>query len=119
MSTFPRLKSGAVLQYPTERRLKHPVRILPFVDGGEQRYPLFNKPRRRWVVSMDLLDDQEAGRVDEFVRSQAALGEVFQFEDPWDGTLHEKCRLKGAGVDLQCTGPDRSRVRIEIEEDPE
>jgi hypothetical protein len=119
MSTFPRLKTGAVLQYPAERSLNNRVRVLPFVDGGEQRYPLSDKPRRRWVINLELLDDQEASRVDRFVKTQAALGEVFEFEDPWDGTLHKNCRVGGAGMELQCYGPNRNRLRIQIEEDPE
>jgi hypothetical protein len=119
MSSFPRLKSGAVLQYPSQRALTQPVRVLRFLDGQEQRYALEKAPRRRWLVQFDLLDDREAAALEEFVKAQALSGGTFGFEDPWSGSIYPKCRISGDGIELQGTGEDRNRAQVEIVEEAE
>ncbi len=96
MAEFPKLKTGAVVQYPMTRELRIKTRVLPFIDGSEQRY-LMEKPRRRWVIQLDALDEGEAARIDEFVRQHFETLESFLFTDPWSGATYARCVVEGSG----------------------
>lgn len=92
MLTFPRLRTGAVVQYPFERAIEQPVSVFTFLDGKEQRFPS-RRCRRKWVVRLDQMDEQEAAAVDSLVRAHLLTLEPFQFTDPWSGTIHDRCRI--------------------------
>jgi hypothetical protein len=119
MSLFPQLKSGAVLQYPTSRAICSRVRVLRFVDGSEQRFAVQKAFPRKWVVEYSGLDDQETNELETFVRGQAAIGERFAFEDPWDGSVQDNCRISGDAIECLYSGPDNNSIRLEITQEPD
>ncbi len=44
MNEFPKLKTGAVLQYPAAKRLECLTQVTRFLDGSEQRFRDFAAP---------------------------------------------------------------------------
>ena len=94
MSTFPQLKTGAVIQYPATREIRSATRVLTFVDGSEQRYRERAAPLRRWVIRLDLLDEEEIRRIEEFFVSEQGRFGSFVFVDPWDGREFANCSLE-------------------------
>ena len=38
MNEFPKLKTGAVAQYPAQRTTRYSTHVMRFMDGSEQRY---------------------------------------------------------------------------------
>jgi hypothetical protein len=93
MSDFPTLKTGAVLQYPAQRRTQFSTKVLRFVDGSEQRFQNYPTPLRRWLIQIDLLDQAELHSLREFFRTQNGAAGSFSFIDPWDGTTYPTCSL--------------------------
>jgi hypothetical protein len=93
MSTFPTLKTGAVMQYPAQRGVTFSTTALQFVDGSEQRFRSYKTPLHRWVIQLSLLDQTELHEFQEFFRATAGRAENFTFTDPWDGTSYSSCSL--------------------------
>lgn len=93
MSTFPTLKTGAVMQYPAQRNVAFSTVPMQFVDGSEQRFRSYQGPLHRWVIQLSLLDQAELQEFQEFVRAMAGRAENFAFTDPWDGTNYPSCSL--------------------------
>ena len=56
MSSFPTLKTGAVMQYPAIRESRRETTVLRFVDGAEQRYRDGGSAAHRWAIRLDQLD---------------------------------------------------------------
>jgi len=94
MSTFPTLKTGAVLQYPAVRGSQHSTFVLRFLDGSEQRFRDNAGPLRRWVIRLSLLDESEMTRLEEFYQSQQGGAGEFAFTDPSDGATYPNCSLE-------------------------
>jgi len=95
MSDFPTLRTGAVLQYPAQRRNQFSTKVCRFLDGSEQRFQNYQTPLRRWLIQLDLLDQTELHTLREFFRTQSGAAESFSFTDPWDGTTYSACSLAG------------------------
>jgi hypothetical protein len=93
MAEFPKLKTGAVAQYPASREARLRNESVRFLDGTFQRYRDAGAVRRQWVIQLELLDEGEMAALEEFfVVVDGAFGE-FTFTDPWDGQAYEHCRL--------------------------
>jgi len=116
MSGFPTLKTGAVAQYPAERRLQFSTDGVRFVDGSGQRYQNYAAPVRRWVVKLDLLDENEMQNVQEFFRSQRGASGTFAFADPWDGTPHPSCSFDVDGLSMSYQADLRGQTQVIIRE---
>lgn len=93
MSTFPTLKTGAVMQYPAQRGLEFSTTTLQFVDGSEQRFRNYEAALHRWVIQLSLLDQSELQELEEFFRGIAGPAADFAFTDPLDGTNYPSCSL--------------------------
>jgi hypothetical protein len=116
MSAFPKLKTGAVTQYPAGRVLEHATEVMRFVDGSEQRYRRRGAAVRRWEIRLDLLDESEIARLKEFfVLEQGRFGS-FSFEDPWDGSVHADCSLENDELEIQLLGEARGRLSLVVRE---
>ena len=116
MSDFPLLKTGAVLQYPATHHIQHSTRVLQFLDGGEQRFREYPKAIRKWVIRLDLLDEGELARLEEFFQSQQGrLGE-FSFTDPWDDTVYPDCSLESDVIELNFEDLMRGRAMVVVRE---
>src|SRR5271165_847025 len=94
MSSFPTLKTGAVMQYPAERSRQFSNQVLRFLDGSGQRFRDFAQPLHRWVIRLDAIDESELNQLREFFRIQDGSAGEFSFTDPWDGTVYPSCSLE-------------------------
>jgi hypothetical protein len=116
MSAFPKLKTGAVVQYPASRGLAHATEVLRFLDGTEQRYRTRGPAGRRWAIRLDLLDETEIARLQEFfVAAQGRFGS-FSFEDPWDASVHPDCSLEVDEFAVELLGETRGRLTLVVRE---
>jgi hypothetical protein len=91
MAAFPKLKTGAVAQFPAGRALAFSNQSVQFVDGSAQRYRDSAGALRRWEIRLSNLDEAELAKLEEFfAANQGAFG-GFAFTDPWDGVEHSDC----------------------------
>ena len=116
MARFPKLKTGAVVQYPAVRAESHATEVRKFLDCGEQRYRDFAAARRRWVVSLEMLDETEMARLARFFDEQQGRLGVFEFEDPWTGTVIAACRFGEDRLGVVEEYESRCGVRVTVEE---
>jgi hypothetical protein len=93
MTDFPRLKTGAVLQYPAERSLRFPTYKFRFIDGTEQGFRVSAGPMRRWLIRLDLLDEAELSAIEQFFQDQQGSFGRFAFRDPADGEEYSDCSI--------------------------
>ncbi len=94
MSVFPKLKSGVVAQYPVVRGNSFSTSVSRFLDSSEQRFRDYRGLRRRWVVRLSQLDETELQRLSEFFVEQQGRAGMFDFEDPWTGSVVSGCRFE-------------------------
>jgi hypothetical protein len=93
MSTFPTLKTGAVMQYPAQRGLQFSTTALQFVDGSEQRFCNYESVLHSWVIQLSLLDQRELQALQQFFRGIVGPAGNFAFTDPSDDTNYPSCSL--------------------------
>ncbi|MFN9458508.1 MAG: DUF2460 domain-containing protein [Acidobacteriota bacterium] len=93
MNSFPRLKSGAIMQWPAVRGMNFSTEVLVFADGSEQRFRNFSHFIRRWIVQLDELDEEDLTIMEGFYAQQQGRVGTFSFVDPWDGTVHAECQF--------------------------
>lgn len=116
MSTFPVLKTGAVMQYPAEKELVNSTEVLWFVDGSEQRIREYRGSRRRWIIRLELLDESEMAAIEEFFVSQHGRAGSFQFRDPWDGTEYPDCGFASDELPLEQEEEGRGRAVLVVQD---
>ena len=116
MASFPKLRTGAVAQYPAERQTRFSTRVLEFVDGREQRFREFGRRLRRWVIRLDYLDATELGEMAAFF-DQAGASAPFAFIDPWDGSEHSNCVVENSEFAAELLNEWRNRTELIIRED--
>ncbi len=116
MAEFPKLKTGAVMQYPARRTASYSTRVLRFVDGSEQRYRRYGSPLKAWVIRLELLDEEELRSLEEFFLSQQGALYDFSFTDPYDNTTYPSCRLEGDAVELRFQGVHRGGTALIVRE---
>jgi hypothetical protein len=104
MSTFPTLKTGAVMQYPAQRGLEFSTVVLHFIDASEQRFRSYQAPLHRWLIQLTLLDENELHRLQEFFRAIVGRADNFAFTDPLDGTNYPSCSLDSDGMTAVLVG---------------
>lgn len=114
MTTFPKLKTAAVAQYPATKTLAYRNRVLRFLDGQEQRYRDSAGPLHRWEIRLNELDEGEIAAIDGFFwTNQGRLG-GFTFTDPWDGTTYSNCSLASDEMDLTSLGEMRGKTALTV-----
>jgi hypothetical protein len=102
--SFPRLKRGALAQYPIAQELMRPVETVRFLDMGRQAYLDGRDSLRRWRLRLNLLDESELAAVIEFfVAMRGSLGR-FEFEDPATGEVVANCRFDDDELTLSLSG---------------
>jgi len=116
MSDFPKLKTGAVLQYPAQRAGKYSTLVLQFVDGSEQRIANYQTPLRSWVIRLDLLNESEVHQLREFFRGLSGSADNFSFTDPWDGTNYPSCNLEDSEFAEQLVSPSNGTTSLRVRE---
>lgn len=108
MATFPILSSGAIAQYPTPLKTGQAAQVIRFLDGSDQRYLAQGKMLRSWEIQLDLLNEAEIQRVEEFFTEQQGDYSPFTFPDPFTGSNVPNCRLGTAGLVTDYLGVDAS-----------
>lgn len=93
MAQFPKLKTGAIAQYPVTREQRYSTDVRKFLDCSEQRYRDYGSAKKRWVIALEQLDETEAARLARFFEEQQGRLGTFDFEDPWTGTIVTPCRF--------------------------
>jgi Uncharacterized conserved protein len=114
--TFPTLKTGAILQYPSRRDVDFRTEVLRFVDGSEQRVSTQRKPLRRWLVRLELLSEEEVLMLQEFFNAVQGSRGSFSFRDPWDGTEYPNCSLENDELTFEFDDESRARTELTIKE---
>jgi phage-related protein len=115
MSSFPVLKTGAVIQFPAIRKLEFTTDVIQFIDGAEQRFRGYDRQYRSWTIRLAALDETELQRVRAFAQQNGATG-LFSFTDPWDGTVYPSCRIDGTGLEDMLNGLARAATSVVIRE---
>jgi hypothetical protein len=97
MLEFPKLKTGALCQYPGRTQIARGTRVFRFLDGSEQRYTM-RRRRMAWKLTLRQLDAREAAEVDAFVTRYQSTLEHFAFTDPRTGERYENCVIHSDAV---------------------
>src|SRR5258708_4245833 len=114
MTTFPKLKTDAVAQYPLARRVVFQNQSLTFVDGTQQRYRDGASDLLGWEIRLADLDEGELAAVEEFfLANQGAFGS-FAFTDPEDGQVYPNCSLEADGLDVITVGEMRGSTTLTV-----
>ena len=114
MATFPRLKSGAIMQYPGGRSVRFATRIVRFLDGTEQRYRERGTGARRWLIRFRLLDEDELAALESFFLSSQGQAGSFDFYDPWDDVTYHECTFEQPELILNWIEQGRGEVEITV-----
>lgn len=111
---FPRLKTGAVAQYPITRELRLQNQAVRFVDGSEQRYRDAAGVKQRWTIRLDFLDEGELAAVEEFFAAQQGAYGMFTFTDPWDATAYPNCRIESDEATFTGAGQLQGKTTLTV-----
>lgn len=113
---FPVLQSGAICQYPAKRVLQHSTDVVEFINGGEQRFRHQHAGRRRWLIDLTLLSENEANELEKFFHQHDGQVQSFVFRDPWDMVEYTDCVLSGESLEILVSGQGRANTRLVIEQ---
>jgi Conserved hypothetical protein 2217 (DUF2460) len=114
MNEFPKLKSGAIAQYPAGRRTVYSTWVGQFAGGGEQRFREYPGALRRWLIDLRMLSAREVFALRMFFAGEQGRAGMFSFEDPWDGTVYENCSFESDEHEVRWEGEEMGRTRIVI-----
>lgn len=114
--SFPRLKTGALTQYPTARELARPVETVRFLDMGRQAYVDSRESLRRWRLRLQLLDETELAAVVEFFTAMRGSLGRFDFEDPATGAVVANCRFDDDELTLTSSGELNAQTVLTVRE---
>lgn len=114
MNEFPKLKTGAVAQYPAQRITRFSTQVMRFVDGSEQRYREFSGPLQRWVIQLTTLDEEELDAMEAFFLSEQGGYGTFSFVDPWDDSEYADCSLENPDAFFDYTGFHDARTQLVV-----
>jgi phage-related protein len=116
VANFPALKTGVVAQYPSDRTKQFSTQVFRFLDGSEQRFRGFGTPLKRWLIRLELLDESELARVEDFFAEQGGRAGTFTFTDPWDGTVHENCSFESDTMTAGYQGKSDGAASLVVKE---
>jgi hypothetical protein len=112
MPAFPVLKTGAVMQYPSSRRIAYSTRVMRFLNGDEQRYREQSVPGKKWVIRLELLDEGELANIEAFFGSMQGQTGSFEFTDPADDTVYPDCSFEEASLEMRSVGVHQGRTSL-------
>lgn len=112
MATFPKLKTGAVAQYPASRSFRFQNQILRFLDGADQRYRDSAGPLLSWEIRLDQLDETEMAGLQAFFLANQGSFVSFAFTDPWSAQVYQNCSL--ASDDMNITSLTEMQGRTSL-----
>ncbi len=114
MTTFPLLKTSAVMQYPATKTVEFRNQRLRFVDGVEQGYRDAASLLNSWVIQLNALDDGELAAIESFFQANQGQCGSFSFTDPWTNTVYSNCSLRSGDLELEWSGELRGRTAVTI-----
>lgn len=114
MTSFPKLSTGAVAQYPSDLQVETSVRILQYIDGSEQRFPERASAARQWTLRMDHITEEEMSAIEEFFVAQQGRFGQFSFTDPWTGIEYADCSFTEDSLRSQLFGEEWAGTTIII-----
>ena len=114
MPSFPKLKTGAVAQYPAHKAVRFSTQVLRFLDGSDQRYRGWAGPLCQWQIALRLLDEQEMRSVEQFFEENAGCFGNFEFTDPWDGQVYPNCSLASDQLPLDLLAELRGATTLTV-----
>ena len=114
MSTFPKLKTNAVAQYPATRAFRYQNQVLRFVEGAEQRYRGSAGPLHRWEIHLNALDESEMAALEQFFFDNQGCFGNFTFTDPWDDTQYADCSLASDELDLTAMAEMQGKTSLTV-----
>jgi len=116
MAFFPKLKTGAVAQYPAKRTMSFQNQILRFIDGAEQRYRDACATLHQWEICLKALDEGELVAIENFfLQNQGRFG-TFEFTDPRDGRVYPNCSLMLDELELTGVEEVRGKTTLRVAE---
>ena len=116
MADFPILKTGAVAQDGLTIAVGFGTRVLRFAGGGEQRFRERRGPRRRWVIRLEMLTDEEASALGVFLDSRQGRHGSFSFFDPWSSVVYPDCSLEQDSQEIEMREHARTAATIWIKQ---
>jgi len=116
MATFPKLKTGAVAQYPASKSLHFQNQTVRFLNGEEQRYRDAAGPLRQWTIRLSEIDESEMAAFEQFFEDNQGRFGNFEFTDPWDGTRYANCSISGDDLTLGSSAEMRTKISLTIVE---
>lgn len=116
MATFPKLKTGAVAQYPAVKSVRREDQALRFLDGSEQRYRGAAGPLHRWEIELEALDETEMAAIEEFFADNQGGFGSFSFTDPWDGHVYANCSLPSDELTLTAVSEMKGKTSLVVVE---
>lgn len=114
MASFPKLKTGAISQYPSIRETSFATRVQRYLDLGEQRYRDHDSARKRWRIELSLLTDAELAQLVNFFAAHKGRLTTFDFEDPWSGAIIGGCRFEQDSLAALVNGEADSSTEFTI-----
>ena len=114
MATFPRLKTGAAIQYPATKSLRFQNQAVRFLDGSEQRYRDAAGTLHQWVIQLNELDESEIAAFEQFFEEADGRLGSFVFTDPWDGTQYANCSLAGDELTSGAVAEMRGKTSLTV-----
>lgn len=116
MASFPKLKTGAVAQYPSTRETSFVTRVQRYLDLTEQRHRDRGDTRRRWRINLSLLTATEMGQLVNFFAEHSGRSVGFDFEDPWSGEIINGCRFEQDNLPTFVNGEADSSTEFSVVE---
>ncbi|HLI86339.1 MAG TPA: DUF2460 domain-containing protein [Bryobacteraceae bacterium] len=114
MATFPKLKTGAVAQYPVSRSFRFQNQIYRFLDGTDQRYRDSAGPLHSWEIRLDQLDETEIAAVEGFFLANQGSYTTFAFTDPWSGQVYQNCSLASDEMNITSLAEMQGRTSLVV-----
>ena len=116
MADFPILKTGAVAQDGSATVVRFGTHIVRFADGEEQRFRIGKGPRRRWMIRLELLTDEEAAALSAFLDARQGRHGIFSFFDPWDEVEYPDCSLESDDQEIVLREHARAAVTVWVKQ---
>ena len=103
---FPRLTSGAVIQYGSPIGFVWPAQVIRFIDGTDQRFLACGQVFRRWLINLRLLNESEIAALEAFFSGMGGEYSTFTFTDPISGMSVPNCRIGAPELITEYQGID-------------
>jgi hypothetical protein len=113
---FPKLQSGAVIQYGSAIGLVVSAQVVRFLDGTDQRFLTCGRTLRRWLIDLRLLNESEIAAIEAFFNNVSGEYSTFTFPDPIGGASVPNCRIGAPELISEYQGVDMAATSMWVVE---